>query len=252
MLGGNAILGGLTAGVTAVLRGGSFDRAFTQGFLGGAVVYVGKRVAVARFDGAGLAGREVAALGGSMVANAGVGTGALQHLRFPIGPVSVDVDRAGGRRRLSARLELIPLLALAYAIGQPKLHFDARASLSAGTPVFRARDLLFRARWAHVSRSTGIEMAGTVWLADVPSYGRAYADRVFAHERVHVLQSDFFSTAWGGPVESWLRQRVGAGGPVPRLLGLDLGGVVLAGLSALVPGHDSRPWELEADFLENK
>ena len=73
-LSGNAALGGLTAALIRELRGGSFWEAFLDGALGGAVVY-----------GAGLAGREVAAVGTSIVRNASDGRGTLEQLVLPIG-----------------------------------------------------------------------------------------------------------------------------------------------------------------------
>ena len=54
----NAVLGGVTAGVTSLIRGNSFSDAFTAGALGGTMSYAGKRVAASRFYGAGLIGRQ--------------------------------------------------------------------------------------------------------------------------------------------------------------------------------------------------
>ena len=84
-LSGNAALGGLTAALIQELQGGSFWRAFLEGALGGAVVYGGKRIAVERFYAAGLVGRQVAAVGTSMVHNVSDGRGALERLVLPIG-----------------------------------------------------------------------------------------------------------------------------------------------------------------------
>src|SRR5512133_49653 len=59
-IGGNALLGGLSAGIMQELRGGSFRSGFTRGALGGTAIYVGKRIDAERFEGAGLLGRQVA------------------------------------------------------------------------------------------------------------------------------------------------------------------------------------------------
>lgn len=251
VLSANAVLGGLTAGIFQRLRGGSFRDGFTRGVLGGSIVFVGKELASARFDGAGLAGREVAAVGASVIANAAEGRPSLERLGFPIGPVRLLVHTSG-RPRVAARIELVPLAALVYAFGQKQLHFDAGASLSAGTPVFRAPGLLFRRRWADDSPSTGLEVASTVWLSDVPRYGQHYARAVFAHERIHVIQTDVLGATLTQPLESWLDHRTIEGSWAGRHLGLDLGDVLLSGLDLVVHGHDSRPWEMEANFLMNR
>jgi hypothetical protein len=251
VLSANAMLGGLTAGIFQRLRGGSFRDGFARGVLGGSIVFIGKELASARFYGAGLAGREVGAVGASVIANASEGRPSLDRFGFPIGPVQLLV-RTTGAPRVTARVDLIPLAALAYGLSQKQLRFDAGASLSAGTPVFRAPGLLFRRSWADESRSTGLELAGTVWLSDVPRYGQRYARAVFAHERVHVIQTDALGMTLTEPLEAWLEDRTIAGSWASRHLGLDLGDVLLSGLDLVVHGHDSRPWEMEANFLENR
>ena len=84
-LGVNVALGGLSAALFQQLRGGSSWDAFLNGALGGAVAYAGRRLAVERFDGASLAGRQVAAVGTSIVRNASNGCGALDQLVLPFG-----------------------------------------------------------------------------------------------------------------------------------------------------------------------
>ncbi len=249
---GNALLGALTAGVGRALHGGSFSEGFSRGFLGGTVVYAGKRIGIERFDGAGLLGREIAAVGASAVANAGADRPLLERLSLPVGVGWLRIDRAGPGTHLSGRLDLVPLTALVWGIAESRLDFDWSASLSAGAPVFRSPGLLFRRSWTDEDTSTGEAIAGSVFLADVPNYGHPYLGRVFRHERVHVMQTDFFTLAWGDALESALRDHFRPAGAVPDAVGLGLGEVILSTLSAAWSGHDRRPWELEAIFLEGR
>ncbi len=244
-LGANALLGGIAGGVGRILRHGSFTEGFARGALGGGVAYVGKRIAVARFDGAGFVGREVAAIGGSITRNAALGVALLDTLVLPVGPFRVFVPpRALGAFHI--RLDLNNAWWLLYGITEDRLKLDWPRTLSAGTPVFRAaRDLLDGGRLVDGEAIGGIVVLG-------PSAGR-YVEDVFAHERVHVLQRDFFETAAGLAVEDWVGAKLGAA----RLPLFDW---VMPGLGYLLvqyPLHG--PWstsrsllEVEAYFLETR
>src|SRR5690606_5020089 len=70
VLGFNAVLGGLTAGIRQWRSGRSFSDGCSRGFRGGGVVYAWKRSAAERCPSAGLIGRGVAGAGGSIVRNA--------------------------------------------------------------------------------------------------------------------------------------------------------------------------------------
>ena len=111
----NALLGGLTAGIVSHLQDGSFRDGFVGGAMGGGVAYVGKRIAAARFSGAGFLGREVTAVGGSMARNASLGVGVLDTLVLPIGPLrAFATPRALRDTRL--RLNLYETAGLVYRI----------------------------------------------------------------------------------------------------------------------------------------
>jgi hypothetical protein len=58
----NALLAGMTPGVSQRLRGGQFGDGFARGAVAGAVAYVGRRMGAEQFDGAGLLGRQVSAV----------------------------------------------------------------------------------------------------------------------------------------------------------------------------------------------
>ncbi|MEX2281969.1 MAG: hypothetical protein WEE89_05760 [Gemmatimonadota bacterium] len=247
MLGVNALFGGLTAGLFQELRGGSFKDGFTRGALGGSVTYFGKRVASRRFQGAGFIGREVAAVGSSIVRNASEARPTLETLVFPLGPVRVQV-RPKGRRPIDASLDVMGSLWLAYAISEPELEFETRVSLSAGAPVFRTRNklIVFRANRLHAG---GITPAATILRSYVPAWGTPFLERVLAHERVHVEQEDQIFHTLIEPAEVWLFGHVPYGDRIARHADFNVSSDVLAIMSQLFKRHADRPWELEAIYL---
>jgi len=105
-LGVNSILASLAAGITQELRNGSFQDGFAKGALGGAVAYGGRRLAVENFDGAGFIARQLGATGASMARNAGEGRSSFERLYFPVGPVTITVERKE-TTALNARVNLI-------------------------------------------------------------------------------------------------------------------------------------------------
>lgn len=251
-LAGNATLGALTGGVVQALRSGSFKDGFTRGALGGSVVYAGKRIAARRFDGAGLVGREVAAVGASIVRNASEGRATFARLYLPVGMVPAYLEvGTGAERGLRPRLDLEALSRTVYGLAEPRLKLDLSASLSAGVPVFQAERRGLRSDGRVVS---GLMSSGAIFLSD-PAFVRATArsrEFVIGHERVHVLQRDFSLLAWSDPLVSWLARRVVPRAGFARRLTADpIGSLAAAVAYALVSPDNERwlPTELEADFL---
>ncbi len=242
----NALLGGLTAGVLQELRGGSFKDGFTRGALGGAFVYTGKRMASRRFEGAGLLGREVAALGSSVVRNAGEARPMFDRLVFPIGPLRLQVSPRTGR--LDASLDVIGAAWLAWAIAEPELDLAVRASLSGGAPIFRTRNKVIVTS-ANRLHGGGFTPAGVVLQSYVPAWGSVLLDRVLAHERVHVLQEDQLLHTWLEPGEEWLLSKLPYGQRIARRIDINVSTELLSLLAPLFSSHGSRPWELEAIYL---
>ena len=241
-LGANALLHGLAAGVTRELRGGSFLEAFPRGTLGGAVAYAGKRVAVRRFDGAGLLGRELAAVGASLSANAAAGRGSLQRLVLPLGPLRLQL-RSDSGPHLRIKLDLHSLAWAAYAASRPQLRFDVRRSLSAGAPVFVADG--YRLRSGEDDRLAGIAPAGNVLLSDAQGSGQW----VTGHELVHVLQYDQEQQLLSEPVQAWLARRLPHGPAADRWLDVDPVGLLVYPVVLLSRARRGLPWEREAYFL---
>jgi hypothetical protein len=229
----NALLGGLTTGIPAALRGEPFARAFAAGAAGGSLIYGGKRVAVERFAGAGLLGREIAAVGGSVVQNVARGERAVSVITIPVGPLRLEL---GPGRAPRARLDLATLIAAGVFIVQEDGRFEPGHSLSAGALVFRSE-----------SRLDGMHAAGVVLVPD-PSAHDYDQPGLLAHERVHVLQYDQAHLSWGEPAEGWLLQGTGPGRWMNRHVDLGLTAAARGMLNLAVEYH-ARPWEREAHML---
>lgn len=245
-LSANAVLGGLTAGVTRRLAGGSFGDAFLRGLLGGSAVYAGKRIAAERFDGAGLIGRQIAAAGTSMVRNAGSGVHPFDRLLIPFGPFRLDLSPRAGH--WSVRTDAVALGWIVYGIAESELELDWLRSLGAGTAVFHTRGTVisFDGEEAHAA---GVTNAGVIYVADVPAYGERVYQRSLAHERIHVLQQDFIAAAWTDPLVDALLGRTAPTRLARAHISVNLSTELLRTLGRLFPQHDDRPWEIESIFF---
>ena len=252
ILGANGLLGGVTAGIAQELRGGSFTDGFTRGFLGGSIVYAGKRVAVEHFAGAGLLGRTVAAAGASAVRNASDGRPSFDSLILPFGPVRFYVDR-GSEPGLRVKLDLNSLVMTGAALSQRELHFSFGSSLSAGTAVFTAREHLFGSV-ADTIRASGEMHGNVIFLSELPWRSDHLERELFAHERVHVLQRDQFFATITEPLAAEFVHRAGTRAfPVLplfyRYVDIDLSGLLFQALSVPFSDYYDRPWEMEAYHL---
>jgi hypothetical protein len=245
-LAANALLGGLSAGAIRELRGGSFSDGFAAGALGGAISYGGRRIATQEFAGAGFVGRQVAAVGGSLVRNSAALQPALSHIVFPLGPVLLDVRPRGGSP-VGVRLDVATTGWLVAALAEERLDFLPRESLSAGAPVFRAP----------LHRLGGDQFASGRAYRGLIVLGRDAADReasVLAHERAHVLQIDFMRDMWSSAIEREVLQRIPGGPRVLRHAELNVTGALIQALLVRSFGWswEERPWEIEAGFLQNR
>lgn len=199
ILSANALVGAVSAGITAWLRGEDFSDAFAWGAVGGAGSYVGKRIAAERFDGAGFLGREVAAVGHSVIANSGRGEAPLSQLWFPVGPVRIRPAVLGAD--WSTQVDVATTSRLLYSLAQPELDFDWSKSLQQGTPVFVATENAILSNGVSVGGTGG---GGVIWLSGIPSPD---PERRLIHETTHIIQGDFAAAVVSYPVESWLRGR---------------------------------------------
>lgn len=242
----NAVLGGVTAGVIQRIRGGSFKDGFTRGAFGGAIIYSGKKLAASRFFGAGVMGREVAAVGSSVVRNASEGRGTFDRLVFPVAFVKLYWDRTAGS--LQPKLDVVSAGYTIYGIVEDELKFDAHESASAGMMVFRTDNKVIATK-TDDQHAAGLQAEGVILRADVPGFGEKFLKLALAHERVHVLQDDQIFLTLNDPVDDWVWRRTTATRKVGRFVDINISTEMLRQLSRLIPNHADRPWELEATYL---
>jgi len=243
--GANALLGGLSGGIMQELRGGSFRRGFTRGVAGGSIIYVGKRLAVERFRYAGLMGREVAAVGGSMVRNAGEGQGLVERLYLPLGVARLEVHTPTGRLQLTPDLTAIGWTI--WAVTQSELTFDGSESLSSGTPVFKTDNQVLVAH-GDTTHSSGVTNSGVVYYAGIPALGPVVSRKLLEHERIHVLQQDQLFLTVTDPAEELLMRQLPYLGRWSQRVDVNLSTELLRWLARWFPKHLERPWEAEAIF----
>jgi len=241
----NGVLSGVGAGLIQWMDGGSFKDGFTRGAAGGAVVFGGKRLAAARFDGAGFLGRSVGSIGASMSRNASNGAPLLSALTLPVGPLWVHWDREQGG--LSAKVDLAVVYWTAYGALEDRLKFDLGRSLSAGAPVFLTEGVQLRSGGEDVD---GLFVGG---ILVVGSGSETRVGDIAAHERTHLLQNDHFTILYGQRLEQEILDWIG--GPLPsigRRVHLSLGSIATspyAWARAALP-RKYRNQEMEADYFE--
>jgi hypothetical protein len=263
----NVALGGVTAGVARGVRARSWRaaaHAFARGAAGGAGIYAGKRAAAGRFAGAGLAGRQLAAVGASVVRDAGAGHAPLSRLVLPFGPVRVYVGDDRRRGAVRVRLDVVTVVGAVVAAREPGARFDLGASLSAGALAFTSRPpragdpcpphcgSTFGGFGHADPQRLGSAFGGALWVLDRsadPATPPGAAARTRAHEQVHLVQYDAAHTLWALDGE---RRLFAAAGPAGLRLGrwVDLGlhAVTFGAANHLLP-YERRPWEREAHLL---
>ena len=245
-LGLNILVGGVSAAVTAYLRGEDPTAAALGGALGGLVWYAGKATAAARFSGSGFVGRQVGGVGASIVRNAGEGRGLLSRVVLPIGPLRIDVTPLE-QGEVRTQVHLWDAGAVIYGILKTDLRFNADESLSAGAPVFVAENRTVNTRGLDVNGyATGgvIIRSGIIENTTVAS--------LLAHERVHVVQHDFTSHVWSDPLEDfYLTNAIGTDALAKRIE-LGLAQPLFAWLTGLIsdPSPLTRWFEDEAEHLD--
>jgi len=251
VIGGNVLIGALSAGIWQELRGGSFQDGFTRGALGGAVGYAGKRLMSARFAGAGLLGREVAAVGHSMIRNAAERRPTFSRVALPLLFLPARVQLGDWGRDAPVRLDALALWYFAYGLAESKLALDWGRSLSWGAAVFVSDGYDFETAGRVTSAGTTV---GTI-LVNGDLLATDTTGWIAAHERVHVAQGDLAILAWGDPVDDWLESRVGPLGWVGRYVAPNaLAGALYIPFAWLQSelDHGHLPWELEAMALTGR
>jgi hypothetical protein len=238
----NGIVTGLTTGAAQRRRGGTFSEGFVRGWIGGAVAYSGKVIAVQEWGSSGVLGRGVAAAGSSISANAAAGRPAFERLVLPLGPLRFDL-RPGAPRQSTWRVDALGIVGLGLALYHYDGSLDWDRTLAYGTPVFFVEDLPRHRSWG------GRQIAGVVLINEQQRRaGPQVLEMTLGHEMVHVLQYDQAFTLWSRPVEEHVFGGRSWTLGLERRVDLSLTGLVGALLMAIIP-YEQQPWEMEAHFL---
>jgi hypothetical protein len=238
----NGALGGFSAAMFALARGKNPWRAALMGFGGGVAMGAGKQVAGRRFDGAGLVGRQLAALGTSVVRSASDDT---TVLIVPLGPMTLEV-RPSAVDRVRPRVNLVGTATVLYYVIRDDTRIDVRASLSAGAPVFRFPTETVTTRDGIIF---GRMDFGTIVLGATPTVLDAQRRMTLPHEAIHVVQYDFLDQALSLPPERAILRTLGLGDGFLRHVDVGAISVMLAGVLQMHMDYEDRPWEREAVML---
>lgn len=235
----NVLLGAATAGVWSAAGRRSFWQGFARGAAAGAAVYAGKKLIAEGSPASWWAGRELAALGSSEVANAGQGLGFLQRVVIPVGPVRIHVDRRA-RKKVSPRLDLSSSISAVVIASRERAHFALDESLATGTLVFIVPE---------TSPTVGAHTAGVVSISELLPDGNfpplSTKRAVISHEMIHAAQSDFAFTAWSDGLQQAIAKRIPGGSIVSRYVDANLT-LPLQLLANGLIDYERRPWEKEA------
>ena len=238
----NGALGGFSAAMFALARGKNPWRAALVGFGGGVTMGAGKQIAGQRFDGAGLLGRQVAALGTSFVRSASEDT---MVVMLPVGPMTFEI-RPTAVDRVRPRVNLVATTAVLYYVIRADTRVDLGATVSAGAPVFRFPT-------ETVSTRDGIIFGrmdfGTIVLGAKPSTLDEQRRMTLPHESIHIVQYDFLEQALSLPPERAILRKLGVGEGFLRHVDVGAISVLLAGVLQMHMDYEDRPWEREAVIL---
>ena len=238
----NVAIGGVTGAVTAAIHHQSIWTGTWRGLAGGTVMSAARQLAGSQTQGAGLAAREISAVGVSLIA---AGGDSAIHYLIPVGPATIIV---GPHASVDWRLNLTQTVASIGLAVSPNTRLDLLNTLYAGAPVYRDRRLHFGESGS--KEFLGAEQLGTIRLAPeafdpvVPNSARA-----LPHETVHVLQEDFFNYAATLPIERAVLRSFPLGRLFARHLDVGLLTPALGNAAAQLISYTDRPWEREAFSL---
>ncbi len=239
-IGINAAIGLATATAWSVVRGRGLTGGVRRGLLGGAAIGVGRQIAASPFSGSGFTGREISAVGISLITSVGS-----SHLRlsFPVGPVEIQLVDG---RTFDWRVNATDAVAAVINSARAGTRLDAGLSLSSGTLVFRDKRIALHTA---SGEATAFEFFESITLARGAFHESERVPNVLFHENVHVLQDDFLADAVANPVESALLNRTEIGRRITRHIDLGLLSLPINGIANSLIPYTSRPWEREAYAL---
>ena len=239
-IGINAVIGLATAAAWSAIRGHGVMDGAGRGLIGGATMGVGRQVAASPFTGAGFVGREISAVGISMMTSPGDEP---LRLWLPVGPAELQVTNG---RVIDWRINATNVVATIINATGRTTRLDAGLSLASGAFVFRSTREILRTRNGEAS---GSELFERIILSRDAFNGSSRFPNVLFHENVHVLQEDYLADAVADPLERSLLNRSWIGRRITRHITLGLLSLSVNGIANSVIAYRLRPWEREAYAL---
>lgn len=189
----NALMGGLSAGLHAVVTGHDPARAVEWGAAGGAVSYLGILTTTRNVGGTPVPGLLLTAAGGSIGRNAADGRPPFSRWILPLGPLYLELDTRPSLRpgvRLSARR----LLGFVCFLADDYYRLDPGESIARLTPVFAAGGVTAgheNALCSGLRGHSGAALAryGSIAATSEVLRGGQSGARIWPHEMGHVAQS---------------------------------------------------------------
>lgn len=235
----NAAIGLVTATSWSLVRGHGWTGGIRRGLTGGAIMAAGRQIAASPFDGSGFAGREVSAVGISLIRSTGNDR---IPFSFPVGPLAFEITE---NRTFDWRVNATDAIAAMVRATHTGTRIDATLSLSSGTFVFRDRRQTFQTASGEADAAEFFE---SITLARSVFYGTSHPN-VLYHENVHVLQNDFLSDAVTTPIEIALLNRWSIGRRIARHVDPGILSIPVNVLANSLVKYHARPWEREAYAL---
>ena len=239
----NVVVGGGVAVLGRLISGRSIRKGLLPGATGGALVFAGKEITSREGSLAAWSGREVAAVGSSMISAAAKGNPVGSDITLPLGPLRIRVD-ARREMRIRPKVDIGSLVVAGWVASKDGNTLDLGESVSHGA-------IIMTRRWGN--QTSASTRGGVILMDDIPRdlprTGRYHVrSGVIAHEMIHVEQYDFVLKTLGEPLDRMFARWLGLGETTTKYF--DLGSAVLViGLSnGLIP-HRARPWEREAHSL---
>lgn len=240
-VGVNAAIGLVTASVWSIARGRGITGGAWRGIVGGATVSVGRQVAASPFSGSGFTGRQISAVGISLITSAGSDHD--MTLSFPVGPVQLQLVNG---HDFDWRINATDAVAAIIDATGKGTRLDASLSMSSGTFVFHSGRGTFHTA---AGEATGSEFFERIELSSDAFDGSGKVPNVLFHENVHVLQNDYLANAVANPIERAILNRTYIGRRITRHVDIGLLSIPFNGIANGVVPYASRPWEREAYAL---
>jgi hypothetical protein len=235
-------IGGATGAITAAIHGQSIWTGAWRGLAGGSIMSAARQLAGSQTEGAGLAAREISAVGVSLAA---AGGDSVIHWLIPVGPATIIV---GPHSSVDWRLNLTQAASAVGLAVSPNTRFDFQSTLYSGAPVYRDRRPHFGESGS--KEFLGAEQLGTIRLAPEASDPLvSNSARALPHETIHVLQEDYLNDAVTLPIERAVLRTFPLGRLFARHLDVGLLTPLLGNAASQLIPYTDRPWEREAYSL---